>query len=1492
MNLTRLDEEKRSFITKAILYAGVMVFFLGVVFLYFCRLYSETKEDIIKSGQINAVEAANQIDKKLAENMSALMLTSHTVDEMLAEQRPKDEIIGYLTDESKAVIASLISDTTGMYGYIDGEYMDGSGWVPEEGYVPVDRPWYTEARAGKGDPVIVDPYVDMYTGNVMISLAKLLKDGESVLAIDVAIDDIQTILESRVADSHSYSEFLVNSQGDIIANSNRELIGRNVREGSDPLTLAIADRLGNNEDSYCYLGYEGRDYMLYFMPLENSWNCVSVIDASSDFDRLNRSILITTFVSALIVAIFVIILVISEKKDRRARELAIKSERATAANEAKSAFMSRMSHELRTPVNAILGMNEMISRESDDDSVVAYSDNIKAAGDILLGMIDDVLDHAKYGEDVMESAEDEGTLDLTAAEGAHTVSMEIPTDRSRREDKPDRSSGSIVYTNDNCIGCNKCIKVCSAIGACISREEKGRDRIDVDGSKCVACGSCLDVCVHNAREYRDDTDRFFEDLKNGEEISLLLAPAFKANYPDEYESVLGGLKALGVKRIISVSFGADISTWGYLNYIKEHNFIGGISQPCPALVSYIERYLPELLPKLFPVQSPLMCAAIYARKKMGITDKFAFISPCIAKKLEIEDPHNEGLVQYNVTFEHLMRYVREHDIKGPAVHSEIEYGLGSFYPTPGGLAENMKWFLGDDVFIRQIEGERHLYDWLHANEDRIREQKTPFLFIDALNCEKGCICGTAVNPEKSRTDDALYALLDIRENSKKDKAGDAWSRSDSPEERLQSFNEQFRDLDLNDYTRGYTDRSAECTYEIPDDSVLDAIFNSMNKPDEESRHIDCTCCGYDSCRQMAVAIYNGFNHKENCIYYEKTMVQVLEIEKEIAEEATKAKSSFLANMSHEIRTPINAVLGFNEMILRESKDPDITNYSENIKSAGDTLLGLVNNILDFSKIEAGKMDIETVDYDLYTVINDLVNMIRFRAVEKGLDLNLEVDPNTPKTLHGDEIRIKQIITNLLTNAVKYTESGSVTFIVGYEDIPAEADHINLKVRVVDTGIGIKEEDIGRLFEQFDRIEEKRNRNIEGTGLGMNITLRLLEMMNSTLDVKSEYGKGSEFGFVLKQKVVKRTGIGELGSIYMAPEESYSTDDGVFTAPDARVLVIDDNAMNLMVFKSLLKRTEISVDTAEDGDGGLKLAAENKYDVIFFDHMMPGKDGIETLHELRSMTDAKSADSPAICLTANAISGARELYMEAGFDDYLTKPVDPEILETMLARHLPDEKVIYAERPDADGEQTDEEISESLKGLDAYEGIDVTTGINNSGSAASYMSMLKIFHNSISDKTGELQGLYDEEGWSDYTIKVHALKSSAKIIGAMKLAETAQELENAGKAGDIEFIKKHHDGFMRDCLECKKILEEYVKDEESPIELRYAPKVIADSEMMKFIYDELRKAADDMDIEAIEEILDGMKGYTIVEEETEKYNKIIKLADIFDYDGIMEVIDQD
>ncbi len=412
-------------------------------------------------------------------------------------------------------------------------------------------------------------------------------------------------------------------------------------------------------------------------------------------------------------------------------------------------------------------------------------------------------------------------------------------------------------------------------------------------------------------------------------------------------------------------------------------------------------------------------------------------------------------------------------------------------------------------------------------------------------------------------------------------------------------------------------------------------------------------------------------------------------QKRIAERANKAKSVFLANMSHEIRTPINAILGMDEMIMRESREDQIVEYAENIESAGRTLLSIINDILDISKIEEGRMEIIPVDYDLTSVINDLMNMIQVRADDKGLKLKLEVNGDIPKILHGDEIRIKQVISNILTNAVKYTVKGSVTLKIDFERIEkeGETDRIALKVSVADTGIGIKEEDLPRLFEQFERIEESRNRNIEGTGLGMNITQQLLFMMGSKLEVTSEYGKGSEFSFSLEQDVVKWEPIGKYEESYRRAIEGHKKYQKSFTAKDARVLLIDDTVINHAVFKGLLKQTLIQIDTADSGDAGLRLAEKNKYDMIFVDHMMPGKDGIETLAELRA-SEGQSRDSITVCLTANAVSGAREQYLEAGFDDYLTKPIDAKKLEQMLIEYLPDEKVEIVQGGEEVADSTD------------------------------------------------------------------------------------------------------------------------------------------------------------------------------------------------------------
>lgn len=437
-------------------------------------------------------------------------------------------------------------------------------------------------------------------------------------------------------------------------------------------------------------------------------------------------------------------------------------------------------------------------------------------------------------------------------------------------------NSGLVYTNEECIGCNHCISVCPVFEANYSLTKDGKDLIYVNGDACIHCGACIDACHHHARDFRDDTEQFLEDLKKGESISLLVAPAFIANYPGQYGKVLGYLKSLGAKHVISVSFGADITTWGYLNYIAEKNFTGGISQPCPAIVDYIEKYVPDLISRIVPVHSPMMCAAIYVKKYMNITDKLAFIGPCIAKKSEIMRPDNRPYVSYNVTFHHLMNALKGVNLSSYSAVDELEYGLGSVYPQPGGLKENVEHFLGKDVMVRQIEGESHAYHFLKGYAKRVKSgRQLPFM-VDALNCANGCLHGTGVEPETLENDDVLFEINNQRnkaksgkQDKKKDK-NNPWGKGLTYEMRLANFNAQFAELKLEDFICRYENKHMAASV---NEHQVEAGFEDMKKDTREKREIDCGACGYESCRQMAEAVALGLNRKENCMHYEKNALQ-------------------------------------------------------------------------------------------------------------------------------------------------------------------------------------------------------------------------------------------------------------------------------------------------------------------------------------------------------------------------------------------------------------------------------------------------------------------------------------------------------------------------------------------------------------------------------------------------------------------------------------------
>jgi signal transduction histidine kinase/FixJ family two-component response regulator/HPt (histidine-containing phosphotransfer) domain-containing protein len=584
--------------------------------------------------------------------------------------------------------------------------------------------------------------------------------------------------------------------------------------------------------------------------------------------------------------------------------------------------------------------------------------------------------------------------------------------------------------------------------------------------------------------------------------------------------------------------------------------------------------------------------------------------------------------------------------------------------------------------------------------------------------------------------------------------------------------------------------------------------------------------------------------------------EALLIAKRTAEEANRAKSDFLANMSHEIRTPINAVMGMNEMILRETENENIRGYSNNIQSAIQSLLSLINDILDFSQIEAGRMEIVSNEYHLHELINDVVNMTQTKAEQKELLFLARVDRNLPNVLKGDEGRIRQVLINLLNNAVKYTRDGKVTLVVtGMAD--EEKKTVQLKFEVTDTGIGIRRVDLPKLFKDFERLDMIKNRSIEGTGIGLAISYQLVQKMNGKLEVDSIYGEGSVFTVTLPQEIADMEPIGDFRKDHPDVTEESTNADEILIVEDVDILAVDDNEMNLFVVQNLLRRTKANVSTCTSGKQCLKMIQKKHYDIIFLDHMMPELDGVETMKISHTLKNNKCAGTPIIALTANAVAGVKEMYLREGFDDYLSKPVNGKQLEDMLRKYIPKEKqctratansstqmagpekqegekvlpgkrrtlgssksyssnmtVIEIVAPSGKKEESEPKFMSSL--------LDIDVGIDYSGGdVGMYREFLSMFCEMKEENDKRIAQCFDAGDWQNYVTQIHALKSTSLTVGATKLSEEAKTLELSGKEflADKEsavpgYILAHHEEVMLLYNNTYKEAKQWLKENES------------------------------------------------------------------------------
>ena len=1596
----------------------VILIIISSIMFFYGMLYRASKNSIIDKGKITAVQSAEEFDRYLTTGVSSMKLTGNHLEKMLANNSTIEELREYLADETDTTKVAILEMASSIYAYINGVFIDGSGWVPPADFVPKERPWYINAIEKKGDLAVTDPYVDANTGSTIVTLSKLLSDGKSIVGIDILMDEIQNMTEEIAQDNDGSIECVLDSKGNVLSHSEKDQLGKCYTEEKGTFYSEIAKSIYTGENAAAQKGYfevnwNGGNYIVYTVPIQGKWVSVSIMDSSKEFISLNIMLIVT--ITLLIGAIVLMLLLFSRAARRDMITAKLNSQLSSSANIYMSVYdidminhtYSDIKNDIERVTNVLDSMDidegqvqkqinfamthftsdeykdiilEFIDLETLDERMentntltIEYLSNTntwrrgrwiasertedgrlghvlwviedidieKSARDLVynkaqqlgtqihsvaniylsmydINIINDTYTEMKVSVDIVSDVMSE--CKEQAQESFYSASSQLSAEESRDEihkfvtfSTLDERMGDLDTITIEFLGITN--KWCRGRFIVSERTEEGKISHvlwlieDIDSEK-----RKRDKIFDTAQQLMVQLRSVANIYTSVHDIDIINNSFTEINISDDVvaNAISNDVhNAQELFRQVMTTLTDKSSLSEVLEFIDFSNIEKNVEATGSAAIEFLN-------------SRGMWCRGriiVSRRTEEGRVSHVIWAVENIDTEKRNRDKMYETARQLTTQLKSAVNiYTSAHDIDvindtftvlhtadkiiAEAVGDNTQNAQKTLYSIQAQMTEES---CKDDVMqfinLSTLDERMSDKDTLTLEYKNTRHRWRRGRFIVSERTEDGKLSHVLWTVEdiddEKKIRDQLFDIANSL-NTQLSSMGDIYVSVCDIDIIEDKYNEiKTKNKDIKNISLGYEDSAQLYIFKEIDrmtdrtstGSVHDFVnLNSLNKRMKQSNTITIEFLNSNKqwCRGRFIASQWTPGGKLSHVLWTVENINEEKLERDklldISEKAiaaSAAKSAFLSNMSHEIRTPINAVLGMNEMVLRECDDQNILAYSESIKTAGNTLLGLINDILDFSKIESGKMEIIPVDYDLASVLNDLVNMVQTRADNKGLTLKLDFNQNIPQYLNGDEIRIKQVITNILTNAVKYTKEGIVTFGISYEKLELEPDYIMINVYVKDTGIGIKEEDMAKLFSEFERIDEAQNRNIEGTGLGMNITKRLLNMMDSNLKVQSIYELGSKFSFSLKQRVVKWNPIGDYEASYRSSLSSKKKYKEKFTAPQAHVLVIDDTPMNLMVFKSLLKQTKIQIDMANSGDEGISMALENKYDMIFLDHMMPKKDGIQTLKEMKAEPNNPNLSTPIVSLTANAISGAREQYIEAGFDDYLTKPIDPVKLEEMLMHYLPEHKLIFAS---ADGISSTADTGDNIISPIVYDikEIDVKKGISNCGDEESYAMTLATYANTLDGYINEIQGLYDEKDIQNATIKIHALKSTSRIIGATDIGEKAQELENAGNAGNKETLDNELGPFLD---RCRKLAEQLIPlRSNDDIEDNSDLPLISDTEFEEAC-SIIKDYSSNFNSKGITEVLDDMKAFRFTDEQKELITKIKKAVNDYDYDAI-------